>query len=207
MEHIFDEFYQVENPQRDRGHGLGLGLSIVKRTLALLGSEIGCRSQLGKGSVFEFRLPLNGALSERAQADKAAAGRMDENLSAAGKTFVVVEDDLLVAQAISACLEELGGDVKVFHNAQEALREAVSADYYVVDYMLGGELNGIEFLNLLSQRSAKPVRAVLVTGDTSSNFIRESADMAWPVLYKPVDVVELFARLRAQEQTSLSRNS
>lgn len=201
MEHIFDEFYQVENPQRDRGHGLGLGLSIVKRTLALLGSEIGCRSQPGKGSVFEFRLALDGALSERAQAGKALVGSLDENLSVAGKTFVVVEDDLLVAQAISACLEELGGTVTVCNDALEALHQAetVRVDYYVVDYMLGGALNGIEFLNRLRQQSVRPIFAVLMTGDTSSNFIRESMELDWPVLYKPLDVSELLDKLRAQE--------
>jgi len=47
IKHIFDEFYQVSNPQRDRSGGLGLGLAISKRAIKLLGSEIRCRSQTG----------------------------------------------------------------------------------------------------------------------------------------------------------------
>lgn len=58
MEAIFDEYFQVDNPERDNGKGLGLGLSIVKRLTKLMGTEVVCRSRLGKGSVFEFRLPL-----------------------------------------------------------------------------------------------------------------------------------------------------
>lgn len=58
IEHIFDEFYQIDNPQRDRTKGIGLGLSIAKRSLALAGGEITCRSRVGHGSVFEFYLPL-----------------------------------------------------------------------------------------------------------------------------------------------------
>jgi len=55
---IFEEYFQVANPERDKAKGLGLGLSIVKRQAKLLATEIVCRSRLGRGSVFEFRLPL-----------------------------------------------------------------------------------------------------------------------------------------------------
>jgi len=58
IEAIFDEYFQVGNPQRDRARGLGLGLSIVKRLAKTLGCEVGCRSRPGKGSVFEFQVPL-----------------------------------------------------------------------------------------------------------------------------------------------------
>ena len=58
IEAIFDEYFQVGNPQRDRARGLGLGLSIVKRLAPTLGCQVSCRSRLAKGSVFEFHLPL-----------------------------------------------------------------------------------------------------------------------------------------------------
>jgi signal transduction histidine kinase len=56
---IFDEFFQVGNPERDRNKGLGLGLSIVKRLASLIGAGISCRSRLGRGSVFEVDLSLD----------------------------------------------------------------------------------------------------------------------------------------------------
>lgn len=55
---IFDEYFQVANPERDKAKGLGLGLAIASRLAKLLNTQIVCHSRLGKGSVFEFRLPL-----------------------------------------------------------------------------------------------------------------------------------------------------
>ncbi len=55
---IFDEYFQAGNPERDKAKGLGLGLAIARRLATLLNTEIVCHSRPGKGSVFEFRLPL-----------------------------------------------------------------------------------------------------------------------------------------------------
>jgi PAS domain S-box-containing protein len=203
LEHVFDEFYQVGNPQRDRTAGLGLGLAIAKRAITLLGSRITCRSQIGRGSVFEFCLPLDGVLKRQKQQAAIEALQGDEtNLSfVQGKRFVVVEDDLLVAQALTQSLEGLGGEVECFHSAEDALRHTniEYADCYIVDYMLGGKLNGIQFLNTLLQKFDKPIKAVLVTGDTSSTFIRDAANFDWPVLHKPVNTAKLISALGAQE--------
>ena len=58
LSQVFEEFYQVGNPGRDRHYGLGLGLSIVDRLARLLGHPVGVRSVEGRGSMFEIRLPL-----------------------------------------------------------------------------------------------------------------------------------------------------
>jgi PAS domain S-box-containing protein len=203
LEHIFDEFYQINNPQRDRTSGLGLGLAIARRTISLLGSDIGCRSQIGRGSVFEFRLPLEITPDVAAQQDATAAPQ--ENAAndpfARGKRFVVVEDDALVAKAMTAWLEAMGGEVKCFHKAEDALLHTNNEhhDYFIVDYMLGGKINGIQFLNLLRQKLGKPINAVLVTGDTSSNFIREAVNCDWPVIHKPFNTEKLISCLKIQE--------
>lgn len=198
LDYIFDEFYQVNNPQRDRTSGLGLGLAIVRRTLELLGSEISCRSRPGRGTVFSFALPL-ADFASKAPPLPVQSGVIEATTRVAvtGKKFIVVEDDLLVAQATQSCLEGMGAGVRVFHQAEIALQQALAepADYYLVDYMLGGTMDGIEFLNQLGKQSADPVNAVLMTGDTSSRFIHRSANFAWPVLYKPVHVPELLAKL------------
>jgi signal transduction histidine kinase len=54
---IFQEFYQVGNPERDAEKGLGLGLSIVTRMAKILGHRIEVRSRPGRGSVFSIVLP------------------------------------------------------------------------------------------------------------------------------------------------------
>ncbi|WP_408908511.1 sensor histidine kinase, partial [Variovorax paradoxus] len=56
---IFEEFYQVDNPGRDRSHGLGIGLSIVQRLSRLLGHPVQMHSRLGRGT--HFRLVVQAA--------------------------------------------------------------------------------------------------------------------------------------------------
>jgi CheY-like chemotaxis protein len=213
IEHIFDEFYQVNNRQRNRAGGLGLGLSIVKRALALLGTEVACRSRVGHGTVFEFGLPLDGSARAGAaqtivvvDAKKDAVQKDVVNESLArGKRFVVVEDDVLVAQAMVNWLEGMGGEVKCFYSAEDALRHANIdyADFYIADYMLGGAINGIHFLNLVRHKLGKPINAVLVTGDTSSAFIRHAVDCDWPVLHKPINTSKLISAFSAQMHASV----
>lgn len=200
LEHIFDEFYQINNPQRDRTSGLGLGLSIAKRALTLLGVKITCRSQFGRGSVFGFSLPLD-ITSEMPPQTVTVDLQNDvaNDQFARGKRLIVVEDDKLVAQAMIDWLEGMGGDVEYFHSAEDALRHAnIEVDYYIVDYMLSGTLNGIQFLNQLRQKLGKPINAVLVTGDTSPTFVRGAADCDWPILHKPINTSKLISGLSMQ---------
>ena len=54
---VFQEFFQVGNPERDAGKGTGLGLALVDRMARLLGHPVGLRSAPGRGSVFSITLP------------------------------------------------------------------------------------------------------------------------------------------------------
>lgn len=56
VEQIFEDFYQVDNPERDRSKGIGLGLSIVERMARLLGHDISVRSRPGRGTVFTVKV-------------------------------------------------------------------------------------------------------------------------------------------------------
>ncbi len=192
---IFDEFYQVGNHQRDRSKGLGLGLSIVKRALALLSSSISCRSKIGRGSVFEFTLPLEHSPNRATQRTVQAAPQeaLSDQLFAKNRRFVVVDDDMLIAQAMVFLLRGMGGEVTSFHSAEEALHHnsIAQADYFIVDYMLGGSFNGIQFLQQVRKKLGKPINAVLMTGDTSSEFIRAAENCEWPALHKPVSIHKL----------------
>ena len=54
---VFDEFFQVGNPERDHRKGFGLGLPIVSRLAALLGTRVELRSRLHAGTCFWLALP------------------------------------------------------------------------------------------------------------------------------------------------------
>ena len=54
---IFDEFYQIDGNPVGKNGGLGLGLSIVERSVNLLGTNIEVESALGQGSSFSLAVP------------------------------------------------------------------------------------------------------------------------------------------------------
>jgi PAS domain S-box-containing protein len=66
QERVFEDFYQIGNPGRDRSHGLGLGLSVVARTARLLDHPVTLQSRHGQGSVFSVSVPLAAGQAEAA---------------------------------------------------------------------------------------------------------------------------------------------
>lgn len=195
-ERIFEEFFQVGNPQRDRSKGLGLGLAIARRVADLLSCRLSCRSKPGHGSVFELDLPVGRPPlfpARRQPLGPVGTARL------AGKRFVVVENDQLVAESLGLWLESRGARVTCHANAEEALNVPgiESADAYVTDYRLSPTMNGIDFLNAIRQRSAGPISAVVITGDTSPEFIEATERSGWRILFKPVDPERLLDALNS----------
>lgn len=190
-QHVFREYYQVDNPQRDRSRGLGLGLAIVSRISDLLELGIRCRSRPGKGTVMEITLPLAQQPSARAVTSQRAIDILDLT----GKRVVVVEDAQEVARALVSWLQAYGATVLHFTSADEALAspDVDAADLYLSDFRLPGQRTGIDFLDAVRARAGDEVHGVLVTGDTSSQFIAMAAASGWPILFKPVHPRELAA--------------
>ncbi len=61
MPHLFEDFFQIQNSERDRSQGLGLGLAVVARMGRLLGHAVTVRSRPGHGSVFAVALTCSEA--------------------------------------------------------------------------------------------------------------------------------------------------
>lgn len=59
LSHIFDEFFQLRNPERDRAKGSGLGLTICKRLVDAMGGTLNVQSAPGQGSTFTLTLPAS----------------------------------------------------------------------------------------------------------------------------------------------------
>ncbi len=199
LDTIYEEYFQVGNPERDRTKGLGLGLAIVRRIASLLETKVVCRSRPGKGSVFEFRLPL-ASRGERATSSRSDPPGVGNEATPAGRRIVLVEDDLMVATAMKLTLESCGMTVTRYNTAEDALADSTiaDADFYISDLRLPG-LSGIEFLDAVQRRATRPIRAVVVTGDTSIDRIEVMRSTSWRALFKPVDLSSLLLAIGSED--------
>ena len=195
---IYDEFFQVDNRHRDRTRGLGLGLSIVRRLAVLMGYELDCRSRPGRGSVFELGIPIDRTRAAHIADQPAGAAAAEVDLDCLkGSRIVLIEDDMPVADSLSLWLESFGVNVLSFTRADDALADAAAAgaDFYITDFRLPGSMNGVEFLEAVERRSSTPVKALIVTGDTSASRVSSFRSLRWKVLHKPIEAAKLLSAL------------
>lgn len=187
-ERIFREFYQVGNPERDRTNGVGLGLAIVARIAKLLETTIEVTSVVGRGTRFAFDLPL----SADAIAAPAAAPP-GESPRACGRVLLV-DDDVLAREAITAVLEAWGFTVTAARDVESArtVASCEAFDLAIVDFRLPGERSGLDALAAIG--SAAP-RALIITGETDPAQIVRAHETPHPVLHKPVKPEALRATL------------
>lgn len=181
-ERVFEEFYQLQNPERDRARGLGLGLAIVRRLCDLLKLELELYSVVGEGTEFRLWLP---------QADALAAELSQPAPQDDGKPHVrvlVVDDEEDVRLGMKTLLEEMGYEVQVAVSTQSAVDTAnvFSPAMLLADFRLRGEDNGLKTIRALRERFPH-LPAVLVTGDTAPDRLREAHAAGVPLLHKPVD--------------------
>jgi signal transduction histidine kinase/CheY-like chemotaxis protein len=198
---IFDEYVQIGNTERDRTKGLGLGLAIARRIAKLLGTELVCHSRTGKGSVFEFSLPL-APHAENAAPTRINSPAVWDEAKLAGRHIALIEDDLMVGIATKQALESYDMTVTRYETAEEALADPAitNADFYISDLRLPG-LSGFELLDAIQQGSTKPIKALVLTGETSAERITEIQSSGWPVLFKPIDLSKLISAIKSQDST------
>ncbi|MGZ8261043.1 MAG: ATP-binding response regulator, partial [Caldimonas sp.] len=194
---IFDEFYQVANPQRDRSKGLGMGLAIVKRLSALLGHELTVRSWPGVGSVFRIRVARVHAepMEEFTVAAETLPGALDDT-----RTVLLLDDEEAIRTSVGELLAEWGYEVIAVSTTAEAVVAAERLhgliDVVVSDLRLRGGEDGLRAIEQIRQACGFDVPALLVTGDTAPEQVLRVHESGHIVLYKPVQPKELLTVLR-----------
>jgi len=191
---IFQEFRQLENPHRDRRKGLGLGLAIVERLVKLLDHPLELRSRLGKGSMFAVSVPL-GRREEFVPGE--ADGQIVVDRDVADSLILIVDDEPDVRDSMLALLGKWRCEVVAAESCTQMLEKLVSIqrlpDLIVSDYRLGGEENGIDVVARLREEFNAQVPALLITGDTGVEQLREAEESGLHILHKPLNP----SRLRA----------
>lgn len=198
QQRVFDDFEQIGNVERNLQRGHGLGLAIVRRLAAQLGIEVSLRSAPGRGSVFSFELPAAPAGAEVAARPDASAARHDGTGADAahalrpGLAVLVVEDNAVVADSLSALLQQWEVEPRVYASAAEALALADlhALDAALCDIRLPGALDGIALAEKL-QRQKPSLAIALISADINEATQRLATERGWHALRKPVQPEEL----------------
>lgn len=181
LPHIFEEYYQVDNPHRDRRKGLGLGLAIVRRLQELLGYQLEVRSEPGKGSSFGFRVELadHGPMSY-----PFLASRPVHDVS--GMVVVLLEDDPDIRQVIAALLEQWGCRVVAGELPQQVMQHGVRPNLLVCDYRLPQGMTAVQAIGQLREFWGGDLPALVLTGDTAPEMLHDIYASSALLLHKPI---------------------
>jgi two-component system, sensor histidine kinase len=195
---VFDEFYQVSNPGRDRSRGLGMGLAIVKRLVLLMGHALEVQSRPGRGTMFRILLKP----TEMAEMETMVLGAdtvpspIEED-----RTVLVIDDEESIRSGMAELLKSWGYKPLVAGTIAEACaevrRHAGVIDLVVSDLRLANQEDGLDAVEQVRKAYGAPLPALLMTGDTSPDRVKRVHESGHQVLFKPVRSRDLHAALRS----------
>lgn len=193
---IFREYHQLSNPERDGAKGLGLGLAIVERLARLLNHRIELRSAPGAGSCFSVILPLGSASAIAPD----VAGETAPESDLAGMVVLVIDDQAAVLEGMRVLLERWGCDVMLADSEAAAVAVTAQArrmpELIIADYRLRADRTGSQAIDRVRREFGEPTPALIVTGDTDPERLREAQASGHMLMNKPVPPARLRAFLR-----------
>ncbi|GEM_PF-3390885 len=183
-ERLFAPFSQADVSTTRRYGGTGLGLTISRHLVDLMGGHLEVTSELGRGSTFHFTLPLKTVPARPAAARKSSGWRV-----------LLMEDSATLRATLSALLKEQGAWVESPSDptqALEALRQGRVFDLLLVDDPVS-DMQGSEFLRQARVRCARGLPPVIWLGDPNTLPAAREAAGSPPAaaLPKPVTATTL----------------
>ena len=183
LENVFDMFAQLEPSRARRQGGLGIGLSIVKKLVALHDGRIEAHSDgKGKGARFTVTLPL---------AQRGAFADVEPAVLGNSESFrvLVVDDNVDSATSLAMLLRSRGHDVRASSNAQDAIEQVGAFQPQIVFMDIGmPEMNGYEACRRIRSESggSDPV-IVALTGWGQEEDRRQAREAGFDMhLVKPL---------------------
>ncbi|HYI69087.1 MAG TPA: ATP-binding protein [Skermanella sp.] len=190
---IFEEFYRGNTSSTSDAAGFGLGLSIVDRLSRLLNHSLTVRSNEGKGSVFAISVPMEVEPEARLIAPHVPIRTDNEGLP----RVLVIEDDVIVLQALELLLDQWGCEVIATSGYDEAIEglagQTQAPDLVIADFRLSGPASGIVAIRQIAKMLQVDLPGLIITGDTDPRRLKEARLSGYPLLHKPVSALALRA--------------
>ncbi|MDQ0586201.1 ATP-binding protein [Variovorax paradoxus] len=221
LERIFEEFYQIGNPGRDRSRGLGIGLSIVQRLSHLLAHPVQVRSRPGRGTCFRLVVP-----TAKASLDAPADLLLQDLESPVRHRFTIpdlrgrilmIDDESEIREAMTALLQAYSLDVVAVADEAAAVESLTHPDaqarpfaLLLCDYRLAEGVDGLDVGLRLRKRFQLDATLLLITGETAPERLQRVRASGVPVLFKPVSAATLLqamAELAPAGQRSLHQRN
>ncbi|MCC8971034.1 MASE1 domain-containing protein [Bradyrhizobium brasilense] len=195
-QNIFGEFFQVPGTERNRSGGLGLGLAIVDRLRLLLDHQIDLASTLGRGSRFAVVVPvIDACVTTTPPADSPHPGAF----AVKDKAVLVIADTPIVQEGTGGLLDKWGYSVLTAGSDEAALirlaQRQQRPDLIISDYHLARGKTGIRVVEELSAVFGSSIPAILISGDTTAEPLRDAKNRGFILLHKPVDPMRLRAAM------------
>lgn len=204
---IFREYRQLGNPERDGAKGLGLGLAIVERLARLLEHRIELRSTPGVGSCFSVILPLGSAADIAPEFDGLSGGESMAECDLVGMLILVIDDQAAVLEGMRVMLERWGCEVMLADSGETAVAVIIQAqrkpELIIADYRLRGDCTGSQAIDQVRRELGESIPALIVTGDTGPDRLREAQASGHMLMNKPVPPARLRAFLRTVRRDML----
>ena len=193
LKQVFDEFFQLRNPERDREKGTGLGLAICRRMAAALGATISVDSVVGVGSTFTIFIPERLTNGAEVVEDPADSIPFDSSFLV-GMKILLVEDNDVARGAVCQLLEAEGAIMSAAPNGREALRLLEEGDQEAILLDLNlPDMDGSEILQKL--QIARPLslkRILVITGDARYERVEQAKMLgADTLIAKPVSLAKI----------------
>ena len=194
--HIFDAFTRERSSSESGIIGTGLGLRIVKSFVDLMNGDISVKSEPGKGTCFTVEISCRKVPEEELQQQME---EQPENVSLAGRRFLLAEDNGLNAEIAMTILQDADAEVELAADGKIAVDKLkdVPVGYYdaiLMDIQMPN-MNGYEatkaIRKLTDERAKMPIIAM------TANAFEEDRQAALAVgmddyVAKPVEISELF---------------
>lgn len=196
IEHIFEPFSRADDSRVNKASGTGLGLTIVKNIIDMMGGKISVKSELGKGSCFTIDLYL----PERESISQPESSKTEESVKDfSGKKILLVEDNEINQKIAKEILEYLGTDVETANNGREAVDILMNKPprYYSIIFMdiRMPIMNGLEATKLIrssGKEYADRIPIIAITADAFSEDVRKCRMAGMDShLAKPISVEKL----------------
>jgi signal transduction histidine kinase/CheY-like chemotaxis protein len=196
LETIFEPFTQGDGSTSRLYGGTGLGLTISRQLVELMGGTLGVESVEGEGATFWFTVAL-----ERVGEEQEAPPRRQEDAIPRSARILLAEDDAVNQLVIKTILGNIGYLVDVAHNGSEALQLLQDGDYALVlmDCMMPG-MDGYEATRVIRNAASKVRDHGIPVIALTANAMHEDRDRCLSAgmndyLVKPLELPALFAML------------